>query len=367
MRDALIDFLDREMVDFENSPYGDFCLLESKNPLLAAKPLLNCAVMGAYDLRAMIEDVMRADEADEAEWEQFKTKSDALYYALARIIKTDIGRALLLDCRFENWSCDIVDCGDDASISVAQKLAIIPLPVHSVMALAQQADAKLFFVLSVFESIRRIWHVNVGTPQASLWQFKDLILWNRCLRADLDLMSLIFAFEDRQTGSSDLWRYVLASPLHDMAEQYASMMGIFGDDARQAEAQSDEYFDTLADLYMMWFYDEVRVNQTDMMTLAGFDYALTHGLTSSIIGQNSLVPQDIMALSLYPKGGAPYLEVVASEILYNADYKQFYCSIIEQHASQLEDEIMDQDLSLSNLLVFRDPSLQKLFSIDIMG
>ena len=363
MRDVLIDFLDQDGVD-ESASFntGDFCFVEPKSPSLFKRREVNCAVMGAYDLRLIIEDVMRASDEDEAEWAKMQTHSDALSYALMRIMRTDIGRALVLDCRFENWSCDIVGLNEEASLSLATKIVTIPLPVSRVSQLALSIEHTHLFILSVFESLRRIWHVNVGVKQPTMWQFKDILLWNRCLRADLDLMTILFAFQDRAQGTPDLWRYVLASPLTDMAEQYAQMMT-----AMPIDLYSDDYFDTLADLYMQWFADETRINQTDLLTLSALDQALTKGMTSGIIGQNELTAHDIMGLSLFPKGGAPYLEVVASEILYNDEYRQFYSDIIEQHAIQLEDEIMDQDLSLSNVLIFRDPALQKLFSVDIMG
>lgn len=351
MREALVTLLHR----------GDYCPL----PLRASTALdgdttprvINCAVMGAYDLRALIEDVMRATPEQEQDWDACRTNTDALCFALHKIIQSDVGRAIALDVRFENWSCDIIDDTTDSYLNFSQKIISIPLPCISLTHMARVPEYKAHFILSVFESLRRIWHVNVGAPSSTCWALRDMVLWHRCLRADLDIMNIVIAYQLRHLGYTDTWRTILASSLRDMADSYCESMAISFDD----EGSSDEHLDILADLYLTWFYNDDRLNECDHATLSSLDYQLKQTSSSMIIGTNHVTAHDIMGLSLYPEGGIPYLDVVASEIIYNPDYTMMRCDILNAHLVQLERDIAESEQSLSNLLIFRDPSLNRLF------
>ena len=67
----------------------------------------------------------------------------------------------------------------------------------------------------------------------------------------------------------------------------------------------------------------------------------------------------------------PYLDVVASELIYNPEYTEMRCDMLRAHKLQLEQDINDNQCTPSNLLVFRDPSLNRLFGngthIDTVG
>lgn len=364
MRDALITMLDRGEIH-----QGDYCPVDVSalsQPLSSQPRIIDCAVMGSYDFRTLIEDVMKASDEDERDWASCRTNSDALRFALARIMATDIGRALAMDIRFEHWSCDVVGEDDPSHLNISQKIISIPLPCAHVSHLNRFSDYKSIFVLAVFESLRRMWHVNVGAPSSNCWAFRDLLLWNRCLRADLDLMNIVFAYQDHGLGHADLWRFMLASPQSDMAQFYAESMNEF-----PVDVLSDDHFDLLADIYMSWFYDDHRVNQCDTMTLSALDDLLRDSTSLGVIGTNKITAHDIVGLSLYPQGGAPYLEVMASEIIYTQDYRDIRCPILDAHADQIESELTENALHTSNLLVFRDPSLNRLFqtgsTLDTIG
>jgi hypothetical protein len=346
MRDALVTLLNR----------GEYCPIPSVIADASAR-VINCAVMGAYDLRQLIEDVMRASPDDEMEWESCRTNSDALCFALSKIITTEIGRSIALDVRFENWSCDVIGEQDDPHLNFSQKIISIPLPCASVSHLNRVPEYKAQFILSVFESLRRIWHVNVGAPASNCWALSDLLMWNKCLRADLDIMNIVMAYQLRGLGFVDIWRSVLASSLRDLADSYCDSMAISFD-----EDYGDEHLDILADLYLSWFYNDDRVNECDHATLSSIDHQLKQTSVDMIIGTNRLTAHDIMGLSLYPLGGMPYLDVVASELIYNPEYTDMRCDMLRAHKIQLEQEINDSQSVPSNLLIFRDPSLNRLFS-----
>jgi hypothetical protein len=372
MRDELITCLNFSAPSHIPAESGAILLAASDQQ---TQSFIDCRVQGRYDLRRSVEDVMNASSHDEIEWASCLTNHDAVCFALSRIMATDIGRSLALDIRFEGWSFDILDEHEQSEISVHQRIIRIALPCSSLKLLSKFTEYKAQFIVTLFESLRRAWHINSGVPSSNLWAMEDYILWQRCVQADLDVMNIVLAYQDRNASSGELWKFILTSSLSSLAVQYASLLEYHDADpfmSDQDEAENcDDHKDILADIYSAWFQQSNIVHDCDAASLNSLDYSLSNPSSEYSVGQNRVMHEDLLLLSQYPEGGASYLEWLAFDLVHDDAFRALNNPLLKAHFEHIQADIELHKLESSNVIIFRDPMLQKIFqtgfSVDILG
>ena len=170
----------------------------------------------------------------------------------------------------------------------------------------------------------------------------------RVRAADLDVLTILVAWELRGEGQPSLWRHMIGAQEGDIAMRFSGYL----------ERDPSALFNgkALAEAFSQWFRDEERVNACDHETLNYLDTIVQGGNAS--FGQKKLTPVGLEVLSCLPDKTA-YLQEKGQDLLRDPFYSGLGDPINQAHFMQI---LYDIKVVRIHDIPFRDADLaSKIF------
>ena len=252
------------------------------------------------------------------------------------------------------WRISVDDLGEqDFHLDVPQK----KVTLHDQGLSFNTLQSSVYFLnalkISLVRGLRDIWQEIRHGSFDEEYNPEYVLLLERVRAADLDVLSVLVAWELRAEGQFDLWRYMIGGDEGDMAMVYSSHLE--RDPASQFNGQA------LAAAFSQWFRDDVRVNACDHETLEYMDGVLAEFPVGNPFGKRKPTKIGVEILSCLPDK-TPYLRDIGDEILGNPLYSGMNNEINQSHFLQV---IRDCEVTYIGGVPFRDTMLaEKIFPED---
>lgn len=317
---------------------GIYCLVS-----LPKKGSFDCARPNGY----AINDLLNQIRLNEAPQENFLTDGDILRWGLSLLCETPVGRALVHEARFDEWII-VVEDGDEnsetASVESQTKSLFLPRYADSIHVFAREQTAQMQFLFQLLKGLRLIWQENTDIKKAEDLTAEDYLRLRRLLEADGDLCGMLVAYQLRNNGDHDLWRYLLSNDLSQLSTTLAECLDF--------DATTDGILDSLGFIFADWFGDDDRLSRIDHMALSDLD-----GRDLKTFGRDNVTFDDLIQLSQLPEGFS-YLEYSAAEILTDAYYSRIPDDTNRAHLLQI---VKESQVEIVKTIGFRDEELAKKF------
>lgn len=333
----------------EITPTGGLYCRVAFPPLPQPKPvrtLVDCACPNGFPLDQLLSDI-RLRDAEPG----ISTDGDIIRWGLGVVCASPLASGLAHDARFDDWALGIEDCDDDCGPEIFENKNYLSLPCrkYSYAGFARDALAQVQFLFQMIRGLRAIWHQNNDLPQLENLSADEQVRWARLTEADLDLCAILAAFQLRQNGYGDLWRYILTTDLANLAVTLCECLSYRIEDD---EMEEDELQDTLGLLMQDWFVDDERLSRIDHLTLTRIDAAQNKNERG---GHVDFI--DVLQLGVLPDG-ASYLEYAAGDLISD----EYYMRMEPLNRAHLRQIMGEMDSSLAGGVVFRDADLaRKIF------
>lgn len=320
---------------------GIYCLVDLQKSVTIPH-VINCSRPNGYQIQDLLRQIRVQEEND-----GFATDGDILRWALARLCETPLGRSLSHDARFDGWMIVLED-GDEwsANISADRDLKCLYLSRYSesVPSFSRSQQAQMQLLFQLLKGLRLIWQENTISGNAEELAPEEFISFERLIEADGDLCAILVAYQLRESGDHDLWRYVLSSDLHGMAVTLCECLNF--------DASMDGILEAMNFVFPDWFLDTARLAKVDHISLTKLDARI-----DTDFGHDSIDFEDIIQLSMMPEGFS-YLEYSAAEILGDAFYSRVPDATNAAHLKQI---VQENRINMIEEIGFRDQDLARKF------
>lgn len=319
-----------------------------------AEAFLDCNEPETYRLDDLLSRVRDLEGHDESLKFPIICDEDLLVWSLSLLCESPLGRAFAHDARFEDWAIELDDCDDGQFIADAQmRILILPRCALSLPALARSPYMRSMFLAEFCRGLRGIWHSGSGVPLPGSLTVFDQIRWTRAVEADYDLLMLAVAWELREAGHPELWRYLIGSDLGDLAVAWVAML------ERNPQGLSQPAL--LKRMFFEWLGDETNRNEADHIMLTRLDQALHNLGYGKGYGERELTAEDFQALTTLPEG-ISYLAGGARALLDDPTQITMTDPINAAHLQQIESDLAQMRMTRAS---FRDRELALKFFPDL--
>ncbi len=305
---------------------------------------IDCARPNGYAISDLLNQIRLNEEEEERG--AFLTDGDILRWGLNILCSTPMGRAFAYDARFDGWMIAIEDGDEDspgARLDSGLKCVTLSRYAEAPVVFSRTQPAQMQFLFNLLKALRLIWQDNTDLKRAEVLTAEAQMKRERLLQADADLCALLTAYQLRESGDHDFWRYILSSDLSAIAATLAECLDFDG--------SMDGILDALGFIFQDWFADDERLSRIDHATLTRMDRMPNFGV-------EAITFDDLIQLSILPEGFS-YLEYSAAEVLTEAFYSRIPDETNRAHLLQITRESRE---SIIEDIGFRDSDLaEKIF------
>lgn len=248
--------------------------------------------------------------------------------------KTQTGRDELIKAAFSDWAFETLAMSDTACALIEEACAYK-------WALSLSDDIDQGFILDVadatitlgFEAVstaspkthhyvwnktlallvkalRDVWHEVRHGGFDETYGPDDVLFLSRLRGADLDVVTVLIAWELKAAGYNGLWKYLLSGEEQDMAATFLYVSEQFALSTKERKAgyvapkPIQQRNSALQACFNAWFQNEHRVSRIDHETLEYMDAIVAehnaYGISGDVFGGVRLTHQDIEFLSCLP-------------------------------------------------------------------
>ncbi len=260
-----------------------------------------------------------------------KEKEDLLSWAISLLSLSPTAEKILEDCMDQGWFLALENLeGPDFHLDVPEKTIVLDHNGLSVSALAQSEYFRHMVLVSCIRALRDVWHEKRHGAFEDLYALEDVLVLERVRASDLDIMTVLIAWELREEGFCGLWRSLISGEDGDLAMCfYATLEGSDGSPVAVKKA--------LSAIFQEWFEDESRIRLCDHESLNYFDAFVCGSLDRSPAGKK-VSAIGIETLSCLPDKTA-YLRGMGPEILRHPKYAGLNDPINQSHFLQILHDI----------------------------
>ena len=289
------------------------------------------------------------DNADEM---QQYADEDILIWATSTLKYSPTARQILKEASDKNWCIMLEDReGGDYCMNVEQRLLILDNSGMSSSALARSEYFLNRLLINMSKALRDAWQEKRFGGFDEDYGPQDVILMERVRAADLDVVSVLIAWELRAAGYEGCWRHLSGSETGDLAMAFSGYL------ERQPSAALDLRQALLA-AFKQWFNEIHRVDACDHDTLEYLDEVLAASELVNPFGTKTPGRMNIEMLSTLPSGAA-YLQGQGADILGSTDFTGMSNDINSAHLAHIVKDL--ETITIDNIS-FQDADLaRKLF------
>lgn len=294
-------------------------------------------------------DHIRSFQNLEAYPHVFESDIDVLQWLCAMTGESPTVRLLLKEAQDDGWSITLDDLSQDGyAVDAETQSILIDHYGMAAPAIGKSAHFRHAMLVNFIKALRQLWHDRRSTNMYASHRPDALIQLERARAADCETVAILAGWELRAAGHSDFWRYLIGSPIGDMAIAFT----------QKNETDPTGFYDgsVLTRTFCEWYADEARVGATDTATLEYMDELMDGAKGKPVFGKNSLTPAAVERLSALPRDRA-YLEGMGGNICVDPHFVRVRDTINEAHLSQI---IYDIQVVRVEGVPFRDPRLARL-------
>jgi len=177
---------------------------------------------------------------------------------------SDTADAMIEEAQNYGWNFGLADLEThDYHLDAVEKKLLIHNHGLNPSAIARSSYFMNAVMVSMMRGLRDIWQEKRHGGFEDYYGPEHVLMLERVRAADLDVVSIMIAWELRNHDHPEIWRYILASEASDMAMAYAGSLeqrpfaGVCGNAATAA--------------FRRWFDNAERVNRCDHETLDYLD------------------------------------------------------------------------------------------------
>ena len=306
------------------------------------------ATSGGYDYPARYGLLLL--DSIEVEGNALTTERDILGLTLQLVCASPTARAMIMEAADYEWHLGLVDleageagggAGEDFFIDMPRRTIYLHNYGMNAEAIGRSGYFQHQLMIALSRALRDIWQDRrYGSFPG--FDAESLLMLERVRAADIDVMSVLVAWELRSEGYNDVWRHVIGTENGDIAMAFANYL----------ERDPSAGFSGMAmrHAFVQWFASEDRVNLCDHRSLEFMDEVLEAG---EEIGDRKIRARDIEVLSCQPDRRA-YLQGMGAEILRGPLYAGLCDPINQAHFMQI---LQDKDLTYRGGVSFRNAAL----------
>lgn len=273
---------------------------------------------------------------------------DILSWCVGILERSPCARLMLKESIDKGWKITLEDLqGGDYYIDVGQKLLILDNNALDATALGRSNYFKNTTLIIMIKALRDIWQENRHGGFDELYSPEHILLMERVRAADLDVISILVAWELRSEEFSEIWRHIIGSETGDMAMAFSGY--IERDPSAQFNGQG------LLFAFKQWFRCTKRINACDHDILEYLDDILMASDIANPFGRKRPAKMNVEILSCLPDKTA-YLQNIGAEILSDPAYSSVDSEINQTHLFHI---MYDLEAFIVENVPFRDKNLAK--------
>ncbi len=309
------------------------------------------SICDSWGLDALCSEVSEHSDPDDlmnVTDNRYRDKHTVLRWAAQKLLTSPTARMLLHEAEKEGWSVmlDSLD-GPDFHMDVPQKLIILDNQNLSPSALVRSDYFKNGLLVTLIRALRDIWQEKRHGAFDENYAPEHVLMLERIRAADLDVMSVLVAWELRACGNGDIWRHLIGSNDGDIAMRFSGYL-------ERDPSCSVFTGKALFAAFQQWFNSDARINACDHETLNYLDAVVQDQLEGiHHFGDAPLRAVDIEILSCLPDRTA-YLQGQGQDIMRNPKYAGLNDEINQAHFMQI---LYDLKVTLVQDVPFRDADL----------
>jgi len=309
--------------------------------------------LNRWHFAELMSDKMNLDYFDDVEDGDIFDYEDVLSWCVSSLDESPTGRLLLREAIDKDWMLSLDDLGgSDYEIDVEFKTLTLDNNALVPSSLGRSVYFRNVTLITMIKALRDIWQEKRHGGFDDTYAPQHVIMMERIRAADLDIVSIMVAWELRSEEHTDIWRHVIGSDVGDMAMTYASFL--------ERDPTSSFNGQALRATFRQWFQGEDRVNACDQDTLDYLDDILMSCGAESL-GKKNPGKMSVEMLSCLPDKTA-YLQGQGAAILNDPLYSSIDNKINESHLLHI---IHDTQAIIVENVPFRDETLaMKIFPQD---
>lgn len=275
-----------------------------------------------------------------------------LTWCMTVLAHSPLAKAMIEETKEEDWQIGFADLdGHDFHLDVPDQTAFLSNHNLEAPAIARSSYFMNATLVGFMRALRDIAQEKRHGGFEELHDPEDVMLLERIRTADLDVISTMVAWDLRENGFPEIWRYLLASESGDIAMAFSA--------AYDAHPFSCVKGSAPVAAFCLWFDNKDRVNACDRETLDYLDNVIMNTpYDENPFGDRNPTEIGIEILSCLPDKTA-YLKGWGGEILCDPHYAGLHDEINQSHLLQI---ISDINVTYVGGIAFRDAGLaEKLF------
>jgi len=273
-------------------------------------------------------------------------KNDDLLNRTCNLLHSSPMAALMLrELSESGWRIDLQDMGEsDFTLDFEQKILELNHYGLSDTALSSSEYFANAVLASMIRGMRDITQEHQIKHLNAQYHPQDLLMIERIRCADMDVMTVLVAWELRVAGHNSLWRYLLGAENSDIVQAFSRIL----------EPQGDRLLHkALRAAFKQWFASENRVGDCEREALDYIDSLMEEENSKLRPGQDRLNAKQVEFLSTLPNQNA-YLRDLGDEILNTGLYAGLEDELNRTHLFHI---IRDMETTYRGGVAFRDADL----------
>ena len=309
-----------------------------------------------FSLRDLSTEIMDIDYFYDADEGKNFSDEDALIW-VCNILKTSRTASIMLEeATAANWYIALKDLDDSEYVmDVEERQILLGNNDFSGNTLARSEYFLNGILTNMIKVLRDIWQEKRHGGFDEDYGPEDVVLMERVRAADLDVMSILVAWELREAGYNKGWSHIMGSDKSDMAMVFSGCME--GKKSSQRNLRP-----ALLATFEQWFSETQRINECDRDTLEYLDEVLQTQDVINPFGDKNPSKRDVEKLSKLPNK-RDYLQGQGARILKDEVFSTIPYDVNEVHLKQI---MRDIDTIRVGNVAFRDSELARKFFPDIV-
>lgn len=240
------------------------------------------------------------------------SKHAVLAWATGTLSCSPSALAMLNEAMAQSWSLSMENLnGPDFHLDVPEKRIVLDDGGLSASALGRSEYFRNTILAALCRALRDAWQEKRHGAFDEIYGPEAVLCLERVRAADLDVMTVLVAWELRSENMGSLWRHLIGGEDGDIALRYSAYL--------EREPAAGFNGRALAEAFAQWFRDESRVDACDHETLNYMDYLLDEYTGNQSFGDKKPSKTGIEILSCLPDKTA-YLRGMGHEILHSPFY-----------------------------------------------
>ncbi len=323
------------------------------------KKLINCDPSleeqpTQWYLADLYDDMMDVELFNDSDGADIHDYRDVLAWCVSMLECSPSARLMLREAAEKDWMISLEDLnGGDYCIDVDQKMLILDNNALVPSALGRSSYFRNVTLVTLTKALRDIWQEKRHGGFDELYSPDYLLLMERVRAADLDVLSVLVAWELRSEEFSDLWRHMIGSEVGDMAMSYMGHL------TRDPSAQFNGL--ALQVCFKQWFKCADRLKRCDHDALEYMDDVIAGADECNPFGKKKPAKLNIEMLSCLPDKTA-YLQGQGADIMADPTYSSVDDDINQSHLMHI---MHDLEAIIIADVPFRDAALaRKIFPVE---